>query len=262
MVCDAVIRGTARGGRHIAVTIAETQAPQLWIWRIDMDAPYPQGLLAPAELARAARFVRPADRAAHAAAHAGLRAILGACLGLPPSTLVFDAAAMGKPFLAVPDGSGLHFNLSHSKGLAALGMARFPLGVDVEAMRRIDDGLAATVFSPMELEELAALPSDLRQAGFFRGWTRKEAFVKALGSGLSAPLDRFTVSLSPDAPARLRDIDWAPGEAAAWQITHVSIGHTHVGAVAAHRRGWRLDLAPPEALRQLGLAPSPGEISL
>lgn len=240
------------------MTSIEADAIRLWIWRIDEAAPYPQGILSPADLARAARFVRVADRAAHAAAHAGLRAILGDCLGVPPLLLAFGTEPMGKPFLAVPGGGGLHFNLSHSKGLAALGVAPFPIGVDLEALRAVEEGLAATVFSPLELEELAALPAGLRQAGFFRGWTRKEAFVKALGSGLQAPLDRFSVSLSPDAPAQLRDIDWAPGEAEAWQIAHVTPAGGYVGAVAAHRRGWRLALAAPEELRRLGLAAPQG----
>jgi 4'-phosphopantetheinyl transferase len=240
------------------VTTIEAEAIRLWIWRIDEDAPYPQGILSPTELARAARFVRAADRAAHAAAHAGLRAILGDCLGVPPLHLAFGTEPMGKPFLAAPDSAGLHFNLSHSKGLAALGVARFPIGVDLEALRPVEEGLAATVFSALELQELAALPPGLQQAGFFRGWTRKEAFVKALGSGLLAPLDRFSVSLSPDAPARLRDVDWAPGEAEAWQIAHVTPADGYVGAVAAHRRGWRLAPAAAEELRRLGLAAPAG----
>lgn len=254
MLHFAANQDTASGGPGTAVTTVEAETIGLWIWRIDEGAPYPQGILSPAELARAARFVRAADRAAHAAAHAGLRAILGDCLGVPPARLAFGTEPMGKPFLTAPDSTGLHFNLSHSKGLAALGIARFPIGVDLEALRPVEDDLAATVFSPLEMEELATLPPSLRQAGFFRGWTRKEAFVKALGSGLLAPLDRFSVTLSPEAPARLRDIDWAPGEAEAWQIAHVAPAEGYVGAVAAQRRGWRLALAAPEELQRLGLA--------
>jgi 4'-phosphopantetheinyl transferase len=249
---SGLFHGTARDGWQRADTVV------LWIWRIDPKASWPRDLLSPEEAARAARFVRPEHRVAHEAAHAGLRAILGAALGLPPAGLGFGAAPQGKPFLAAPAGTGLQFNLSHSAGLAALGLARFPIGVDIEAMRQVEDDLAASVFSAAEQAELASLPPPLRQAGFFRGWTRKEAVLKALGSGLLAPLDRFTVSLAPGAPARLLDIAWAPGTASRWQIAHLEVGSRHLGAVAAERTGWRLALAAPAMIQALGLSPPEG----
>nr|WP_246504130.1 4'-phosphopantetheinyl transferase superfamily protein [Plastoroseomonas arctica] len=235
---------------------------QLWIWRIDPDAPVPPDCLAEADEAHAARFVRAEDRASSRAARAGLRAILGDSLGLPPLELEFDVAPMGKPRLAFPANSGVHFNLSHSHGLAALGVARFALGVDIEAVRPVEDDLAHAVFSPAELDEFARLTPAGRRLAFFLGWTRKEAVVKALGSGLHAPLDRFSVSLTPGQPALLRDIGWPPGDESRWQIETFASPSEHVGAVAAAETGWRVVAASGGALSVLGLAAPPGRVEI
>jgi 4'-phosphopantetheinyl transferase len=227
---------------------------QLWVWRIDRDAPFPPNCLSPEDEAHAAHFLRAEDQMYSRVSRAGLRAILGSCLGVEPLLLAFDIAPMGKPSLAFPADTGMHFNLSHSHGLAALGISRFPIGVDIEAVRPVEDDLAHTVFSPTELDEFARLTPAERSIAFFLGWTRKEAVVKALGSGLHAPLDRFSVSLTPGQPALLRDIGWSPGEEARWQIETVAVPTEHVGAVAAAERGWQLVAAGGGAISVLGLA--------
>ena len=227
---------------------------QLAVWRIDAEAPVPPDCLTEEDTARAAHFLRAEDRAASLAARAGLRAILGECLGERPRDLEFQQAPMGKPSLAGPAGSDVYFNLTHSHGLAALAVARFPVGVDIEAVRPVEDDLAHAVFSPAELDEFASLPQAQRRLGFFLGWTRKEAVVKALGSGLHAPLDRFSVSLTPGAPARLLVMGWRPDEARLWQMESFTVPEEHVGAIAAAQAGWRLAVASNGALSVLGLA--------
>lgn len=227
---------------------------QLAVWRIDAEAPVAPDCLTEEDAARSAHFVRAEDRAASLAARAGLRAILGECLGERPRDLNFVQAPMGKPSLAGPAGSGVHFNLTHSHGLAALAVARFPVGVDIEAVRPVGDDLAHAVFSPAELDEFGRLPPAQRRLAFFLGWTRKEAVVKALGSGLHAPLDRFSVSLTPGEPARLLAMNWRPGEAGLWQMESFAVPEEHVGAVAAAVSGWRLAVASNGALSVLGLA--------
>lgn len=227
---------------------------QLAVWRIDAEAPVPPDCLTEEDTARAAHFVRAEDRAASIAARAGLRAILGECLGERPRDLEFQLAPLGKPSLVGPAGAGLHFNLTHSHGLAALAVARFPVGVDIEAVRPVEDDLAHAVFSPAELDEFARLPRAQRRLAFFLGWTRKEAVVKALGSGLHAPLDRFSVSLTPGAPARLLATGWRSEEARLWQMESFTVPEAHVGAIAAPELGWRLSVASNGALAVLGLA--------
>lgn len=234
----------------------------LWVWRIGPSAPIPPDCLTPEDMARAARFLRTEDRAANLASRAGMRAILGASLGVPPLSIEWHIDPMGKPRLASPAESGVHFNLSHSGGLAALGIARFEIGVDIEAVRPVEPDLAHAVFSPAELDEFATLDPAQRQLAFFLGWTRKEAVVKALGSGLHAPLDRFSVSLTPGQPARLRALHGLPGEAARWQMESLAIGDGHVGAVAAAEAGWRLDAASGGALSVLGLAAPESRITI
>ncbi|MES2713137.1 MAG: 4'-phosphopantetheinyl transferase superfamily protein [Pseudomonadota bacterium] len=232
----------------------DDQVVQLAVWRIDAEAPVPMDCLTPEDTARAAHFVRAEDRAASLAARAGLRAILGECLGELPQALRFNQAPLGKPFLAFPAASGVHFNLSHSQGLAALAVARFPIGVDIEAVRPVEADLAHAVFSPAELDEFGNLPLAQRREAFFLGWTRKEAVVKALGSGLHAPLDRFSVSLTPGQPARLLAMGWRPGAVGQWQMESFAVPEEHVGAIAADKAGWRLAVAGNPLLSVLGLA--------
>lgn len=177
---------------------------QLFCFRLDL--PEAQlaalhGTLSPAETARAGRFLREPERRRFTAAHGQVREILGGLTGLPPAGLRFEQNPQGKPFLVQGEP---HFNLSHSAelGLLAVAMGR-ELGVDLEWMDREIDytNIARRFFAPAEITALEALPPDAQAQGFFNGWTRKEAYIKARGLGLAIPLDSFTVSLGPgDAP--------------------------------------------------------------
>lgn len=162
--------------------------------------------LAPDERARAARFHFPEHRARFIAAHGALRDILSRYLNLPADQLTFSTNPHGKPTLADPNHAWLQFNLSHSGDLALIAVARdHPVGIDVEHLTPPADfpRLVEQFFSANENAAFRALPESRRAAAFFAGWTRKEAYVKALGTGVSLPLDQFDVTMDPDAPARL-----------------------------------------------------------
>lgn len=166
--------------------------------------------LDPDELLRASRFRHPADRDRFVARRGQMRAHLGQELGIAPQMVRIAVDEHGKPFLC--DHPDLAFSLSHSNGLALLATTRGnAIGCDIEwrnpelACPRV----AARLFARQEYEALTALPPDQWVAGFYNCWTRKEAYVKALGLGLSYPLDAFTVSLAPGEPACF--VDDEPG---------------------------------------------------
>lgn len=218
-------------------------AVDLWLWPLAHDPG--AGLLSPAERARAARFVRPADAVAYRAAHAGLREILGAITGQAPAALAFEISAQGKPLLP----GGPAFNLSHSGGWAALAVAPVAVGVDIEAERPVEPEVATRFFSAAEQAALAPLAGAAWRQAFFRIWTRKEAFVKALGLGLSHPLDSFDVTA--DAGARLTR--HAAGNPADWALIDLPLGPGWAGAVAVQTGG-----SPARVTLRGGAMPLPG----
>lgn len=161
-------------------------------------------LLAPEERDRASRFRYARDRDRYVARRGQLRTLLAGEVDRPAFALRITEDSHGRPFLA--DHPDLHFNLSHSNGRALFAIAHgFRVGCDLEwrnpelACRNV----AARLFAPAECAALDALPPAQWVAGFYNVWTRKEAFVKAVGLGLSYPLHAFTVSVAPGEPARL-----------------------------------------------------------
>lgn len=207
----------------------------LHFWRLtDAGAAGPLARhLSEDETARAARFVFEKDQIAYRIGRGRLREILGAATGQAPAALRFSYGDHGKPFLP----GGPEFNLSHSDGLACLAISDRVLGVDIEAHREIEDGVAERFFSPTEYAALSALTAEEWIPGFFRCWTRKEAVVKAMGDGLSIPLDRFDVTLGPGAPARMTRLDPAHGTLAGWRLAHLDLGPGMVGALAMETGG-------------------------
>lgn len=218
-------------------------AIDVWVWPLDIGADERvqlASLLSEDETARAQRFVFVRDRERFVVGRGRLRQILGARTGVRAAALRFDYSEHNKPTLAGL-GAPLHFNLSHSEGLAALAVAdAFELGVDIQAVRPLKENIAARFFSPCELAELDALPEAERLDGFYRCWTRKEAILKALGDGMARPLDSFDVSIST--PARLLRLDGEPNAPATWQIVHFDPGHGFQGAVACRTGGRRIEL--------------------
>jgi 4'-phosphopantetheinyl transferase len=199
--------------------------------------------LDPGEHARAERFYFEEDRRRFVASHGALRTVLGSYLAAPPEQVAFGYDAHGKPFvIQAADIIPLRFNLSHSHEMALMGVARGrQIGVDVERIRPAlaDEQMARRFFSPPEVEALLSFPAEQQAGAFFRCWTRKEAYLKARGDGLSFPLDQFDVSLSAEEPALL-SVGGDRLAAARWRLADPGEFPGYAAALAAEGHGWRL----------------------
>jgi 4'-phosphopantetheinyl transferase len=222
------------------------------VWRAALDIPvslvqYYQRYLTDDEITRAGKFYFAKDRNHFIVAHGILRILIGRYLDVEPHQLRFCLNAYGKPSLEpslqVPP---LSFNISHSRDLAlyAFTYAR-QIGVDVEYIRLDDEvdeyeQLAQHYFSPYERNVLLMLPAEEKRQAFFQCWARKEAYIKAKGTGLSLPLDLFDVSLSPNEPAALLQSRENPQEAARWSMRKLAPGSGYAGALAVEGKDWQL----------------------
>jgi len=218
----------------------------LWRARLDREELEVERLgqtLTPDELARASRFRFPEHRARFTAARGILRDILARYLDCEPRALEFGYRPSGKPFLARGSDADLRFNLSHSHDMALYGFASGrEIGVDVELARPGRDHMkiAGRFFSPPEIATLQDLPAELRIEAFFRGWTCKEAYLKARGEGLAIPLSSFAVSLIPHEPASLESVRENPGELDRWSLEAFPLAPGYPAAIAVEGRGCRL----------------------
>ena len=229
------------------------------VWRIALAVPDAEqaeraAMLAPDERARAARFHFERDRRRWTAARGAVRAVLAGYAGAPAASLIFRVGPHGKPALDGPAArAALDFNVSHSGDLALCAVTRArAVGVDVEAVRPefATDEVARRFFAPGEVVALEALAPDERVEAFFACWTRKEAYIKARGSGIALGLDRFEVALAPGRPAALLATRDEPAAAARWRLVALAPGEGYVGALAtdgpAHLACWQWP--PGEAL--------------
>jgi 4'-phosphopantetheinyl transferase len=224
-------------------------ADEVHVWLASLDSAEKElahfgRILGAEEHARAARFRFPRDRERFIARRGLLRQILACYLDDDPGALRFDANAHGKPRLERSgDTDLLTFNLSDSHGLALYAITRYrALGVDLE---RVDptasrEEIAERFFSRREVETLRVLPAERRPLAFFACWTRKEAYVKARGEGLSLPLDQFEVSVMPDEPATLLSTALGPGETSRWSLTELPPIPGYVAALCVEGHDWRL----------------------
>ncbi len=198
-------------------------------------------LLSPDERQRAAAFTRACDTRRFIAARARLRELLASRLSVRPAEVGLAYGRAGKPRLAPRFGDGVAFNVSHCGDLAAIAIASgHEVGVDIETVRALPDAdhVAAIAFSWRERRDYRALAPHERAQGFFNCWTRKEAFVKALGNGLRYPLHAFDVSLAPGEPARLRRVGRTQGSRLGWALHAFAPCPNVIGALAvAHPAG-------------------------
>jgi 4'-phosphopantetheinyl transferase len=218
------------------------------LWKLNLDhpsrMPSAQAILSTAERARAARFHFDHDRRRFIVAHCALRIILGNYLGISPSQVQFHYGDAGKPALdSNVHSSSITFNLSHSHELALVAVTlERRIGVDVERVHPLDDAarLVTHYFSPQEQTAFFALPENLKTEAFFNCWTRKEAFIKALGSGLSHPLDQFDVSLRPGEPPKFLRIGSNLQDIARWSLYHLEPAANYIGALVVEGIGLNL----------------------
>jgi 4'-phosphopantetheinyl transferase len=193
----------------LAPSTLSLEPGQVNVFRLELDLPEPRlpglfALLDNEERSRAGRLLRECDRRRFIAAHGQMRQALAAHLHCMPDELCFITNENGKPYL---DEIGrLQFNLSHSKAVGLLAVAlEMEIGIDIETVRDSVDyaDIARHFFAPGEIENLFTLPPEQQLRAFFTCWTRKEAYMKARGLGLSIPLDSFEVTLAPDDSPRL-----------------------------------------------------------
>jgi 4'-phosphopantetheinyl transferase len=214
------------------------QSGEVHVWRVALEQPEQvvqrfRTTLEPDELYRADRFHFEKDRRGFVVSRGFLRAVLGRYLSANPDALRFCYGHYGKPGL---DGdhkhSALRFNMSHSRSVALVAVIETrELGVDVEYIRAdfASEDIARRFFSPREVAAFNALPVEQRVAAFFRCWTRKEAYIKAIGRGLSQPLDGFDVTLGPAEPAALLRAD--DDDASRWSLSDIDAGENYAAAL-------------------------------
>jgi 4'-phosphopantetheinyl transferase len=219
------------------------------VWRASLLRPAQETeglrqLLAPDEQARASRFHFQKDRDRFIVARAILRSILGRYLNIEPSLLRFEYSQYGKPRLTKEfDDGSLRFNLSHAHERSLYAFARgAELGVDIEYVRQgfACEEIARRFFSQREVADFCSLPTSQRAEAFFHCWTRKEAYVKAIGEGLSMPLNEFDVSLLPGAPAALLRNSRRPLEVRRWSLQSLDVASGYVAALAVEGHERRL----------------------
>src|SRR5580700_9321871 len=213
------------------------------VWRVRLDewktAGLEAGILSPDELGRATRFHFEKDCLHFSRCRSALRQLLGGYLQIPAAKVRFEYLTAGKPRLvAEQNPRSLQFNVSHSAGMALIAVgSQHRLGIDIEKIRSDVDtsSLAERFFSLRERTGLQSLPDHLRIQGFFACWTRKEAFLKATGEGLSFPLGDFSVTTHPDLDPELEEIKGNTDEGKQWFLTDLSVVDGFRATVACER---------------------------
>ena len=220
---------------------------QIHVWRVALNQnpdrlPELSKTLSTEERARADRFHFQKDRIQFIESRAALRQLLSQYLDLAPNEIKFTAGPQGKPALATGlSHFDLRFNLSRRDGLALIAFTHGrEIGIDVELVRPDLDlfEIAEVSFSENELKMLRALPEGVQPAGFYNCWTRKEAFIKAVGEGFSFPLKQFDVSLAPGDPAKLLSVRFDPSSphetvpSGNWTLQDIPVADGYVAALA------------------------------
>lgn len=223
-------------------------AQDVHAWRASLKQP-PEDMrelmraLSDDEVVRAERFHFERDRRRFIVGRGVLRAILGRYLGAEPRQVRFDYADHGKPYLSGKFSGRLFFNLAHSHELALYAFTRErEIGVDVERVHPLEDAeqIAARFFAKKEVAAFRNVPESQKLEAFFNCWTRKEAFIKAIGDGLTYPLDQFEVSLIPAQPARLLSVQGSITKATHWSLEALIPDAGYVGAIIVQGQGWQL----------------------
>ena len=218
----------------------------IWHASLDSSASCVQKLeqnISEDERIRAGRFHFQRDRSRFVAGRGMLRLLLAGYLDVEPDQVKFRYGVHGKPYISEKlDDGALRFNLAHSHELVVYAFARGrDIGVDLEYIRPVPDfeRISANFFSARENVALNSLPTEQRQEAFFNCWTRKEAYIKALGDGLAHPLDQFDVSLIPGEPVRLLSVEQAPEEVSRWRLQAFTPTPGYTAAIAVEGHDWQ-----------------------
>jgi len=217
----------------------ELSPGEIHIWSLRLDPPQDvvERLgrpLASDEWERAHRFRFDKHRRQYVVGRGALRTLVAAYTGTRPEQVQFRYGDRGKPYLANPAGD-LELNLSNSDEMALVGFVRgVEIGVDIEFLKPMPDceQISERFFSESERDVLRALPADRKEEAFFNCWTRKEAYLKAVGTGLAAPLDSFDVTLAPGEPPRMLTLEGNAEQAARWYFEHFRPAESYIGALA------------------------------
>jgi 4'-phosphopantetheinyl transferase len=214
------------------------QNGEVHVWRTslkqpEVDVEHLFSILSPEEQAKAKRYRFRELQEHYIVGRGVLRELIAQYLDVPAADVEFTYGPHGKPQLAGKFAeSGLHFNLSHSGKLALYAFTLWrEVGVDIEYMKELDDAesIAERFFAPREVDTLLSLPKSARHEAFFNGWSRKEAFIKVTGKGVSYGLDNFAVTLGPDERAALV---WVKGEdATRWQLQAIDADEQYKAAL-------------------------------
>jgi 4'-phosphopantetheinyl transferase len=203
-----------------------------------------RNVLSQDENQRADRFYFDRDRNRFIAARSAIRRILSMYVGVAPGNLVFCYGLKGKPELSPPHaGLDVKFSLSHSRDIGLLAVARAQsVGVDIEFVDYdfASDEVASRFFSVKEVDTWRNLSSSQKAGAFFSCWTRKEAYIKALGEGLSLPLDSFDVAFGPGVEAALLRVAFLPHESARWSMYNLEAPAGYAAALVIEGQGHRL----------------------
>jgi 4'-phosphopantetheinyl transferase len=249
---------------HPAVTPLLGDA-EVHVWACDLDASSlvtadAEGVLSEDELYRAERFRFERDRRRFILARAWLRSLVGSYAGVAPRELAFSYSEFGKPSLAagsVQRAERLHFNMSGSDAMAIIGLRLdCELGVDLERLRAFEDAVAVSrrMFSAEEHRQIAEAPEETRTSHFFRYWTRKEALVKSLDTGIFQPLTQVLSVLESEADAIERvELDSEGARFTQWLVPLRAPAEGYMAALAtAARPGrvrcWQSPPAPPSGV--------------
>ena len=221
------------------------------LWKVSLDMPRNQidelyYTLSGVEQRKADYFRFAEQRSSYIISYGILRKVLGAYLKMNPVELNFNYGKNGKPVLAgVPSDEMIHFNMSSSRNLTVIAISRYyEIGIDIEYIGDIPeiDRTANQFFSKAEADVFHALPVYEKTKAFYNCWTRKQAFLKAIGNGSLYPLKTFDVTLAPHEPAQLLRVKGKPQEASRWSIQAIMPETNYTGAIAVRNFNFQLKI--------------------
>lgn len=229
-----------------AIPLGPISSGDVHVWRVNVDSPEIQtgrlaSYLSEDEAARSGHFHFERDRRRFIVARGLLREVLALYIQKEPRELHFSYNPFGKPALA--DNESLRFNLSHSAELILIGITcRRDIGIDVEQIHRdlAVESIARRFFTPREVNQLEKLSASNRLAMFYRYWTRKEAYVKAIGEGISFPLERCEVSMIRGRSLEPVVRSWNTRESSPWYVQDLHPGRDYAAAIAVEGSDWNL----------------------